>query len=229
VDQIALPYRIALVAILVLGGLWFVALRPKSGGSTASTPAPAVAAPGVKGLASDVAKAKGAVAQSQASAAAVTAKPATPTGKPVTPTAKPATPTAKPATPTAKPATPASKPVAPAAPVAKTTAADPSAPILAAVAKGKVAVLLFSSRQASDDAHVRAVLHRIDRHGGKVVVRSAPIGDVGRYDAITRGVQVLQAPTLLVIDPQRKAKAIVGYTDTAEVDQAVDDALRAAA
>src|SRR5262249_18432772 len=67
VEQLSLPYRIALVALVVVGGLWFVVLRPKSGGE-ATTP-PATTAPGVTGLKNDVDKAKGAVATSNAAAA----------------------------------------------------------------------------------------------------------------------------------------------------------------
>jgi hypothetical protein len=50
-----------------------------------------------------------------------------------------------------------------------------------------------------------------------------PIGDVGRYEAITRGVQVLESPTVLVIGAGGKARAITGYTQTNEIDQAVSD------
>ena len=50
-----------------------------------------------------------------------------------------------------------------------------------------------------------------------------PIGDVGRYEAITRGVQVLESPTVLVIGAGGKARAITGYTQAKEIDQAVSD------
>jgi hypothetical protein len=42
-----------------------------------------------------------------------------------------------------------------------------------------------------------------------------------------RGAQVLQAPTTLVIGPDRSARSIAGYTTTAELDQAAADALAA--
>ena len=50
-----------------------------------------------------------------------------------------------------------------------------------------------------------------------------PIGDVGRYEAITRGAQVLESPTVLVIGAGGKARAITGYTQAKEIDQAVSD------
>jgi hypothetical protein len=48
-DQVSPPMRIALVAVLVLAGLWFTVLRPKSADSTPA-PTAAVQAPGVAGL-----------------------------------------------------------------------------------------------------------------------------------------------------------------------------------
>jgi hypothetical protein len=50
-----------------------------------------------------------------------------------------------------------------------------------------------------------------------------PIGDVGRYEAITRGAQILESPTVLVIGAGGKARAITGYTQSGEIDQAVSD------
>ncbi|MCW3016516.1 MAG: hypothetical protein JWO02_3608, partial [Solirubrobacterales bacterium] len=63
-DQLSLPYRIALVAFLVAAALYFVVLRPKDEPAPSATPAaaPAATAPGVKGLTTAVDKAKGAVA-----------------------------------------------------------------------------------------------------------------------------------------------------------------------
>jgi hypothetical protein len=56
------------------------------------------------------------------------------------------------------------------------------------------------------------------------VLHSIPIEDVGDYNALTSGVQVLQAPTILVIGPDHKARTVVGYTEVKEIDQAVYDA-----
>jgi hypothetical protein len=192
VEKLSLPYRIALVALLAVGVLWFVMLRPKAG----SEPAPA-AAPGVTGLASDIAKAKGAVD------AATAAPPASTT--PVKPAA--------------------AKPAAPPKPGLADDAApgDPSKAILAQVDKGKVAVVLFWNHKASDDRATRNALRAVDRHRGKVVTAAIPVRDVGRYDAITRGAQILESPTVLVIGAGGKARAIAGYTQTREIDQAVSD------
>jgi hypothetical protein len=201
VEKLSLPYRIALVTLLAVGVLWFVMLRPKTG----SEPAPTTA-PGVTGLANDVTKAKGAVDAANAASAA--------TGAATPPAAAP-------------PA--AAKPAAPPKPAPKpgladdAVAADPSKPILAQVDKGKVAVVLFWNDKASDDRATRAALRAVDRHRGKVVTTAIPVRDVGRYDAITRGAQILESPTVLVIGAGGKARAITGYTQAKEIDQAVSD------
>jgi cytoskeletal protein RodZ len=216
VDQLSLPYRIALVALLAVCALWFTVLKPKD-------PAiePATTAPGTTGLANDVSAAKGAVAASEASAAA-TAKAtgsahAAATGAKATPAA-----TATAAKP-AKAATASAK-----AKKAKTSAAaDRSAPLLRALDRDRAVVLLVFNKRGIEDKAVRSAVAKVDRRKRRVVVKAVPVSQVGRYQAITAGAKVLQAPTTLVIAPGKSAKPIVGYTTTAELDQAVGDALAA--
>ena len=250
-DKISLPFRIVLIVALVFAVVWFLVLRPKPAADVepAATP-PGVTglANDVAKAHGAVDASNAAAARSESAANAVggssttaTTKPsatgakpgataATPTAKaakPVTP-AKPLTP-AKPATPAtaAKPATPV-KPAAVAKPAKPRLAddaapGDPSRPLLASVDAGKVVVVLFWDKNASDDRATRRGLSSIDLHGGKVVASAVPIGDVGRYEAITRGVQVLESPTVLVIGAGGKTRAITGYTQAKEIDQAVSD------
>jgi hypothetical protein len=194
VEQISLPYRVAIVALVVVGGLWFAVLRPKPASTSKSS-----AAPGVTGLANDVSKAKGAVDASNASAAGGTA-------------AQPGA--------TAKGSAPAKPGLADDA-----VDGDPSKAVLTAVDEGKVAVVLFWNDKASDDRATRRALRDVDLHHGKVVTRAVPIGDVGKYEAITRGAQVLESPTVLVIGAGGKARAITGYTQAKEIDEVVGSAL----
>jgi hypothetical protein len=221
VEQLSLPYRIAIVALLAVGVLWFAVLRPKS--ANEATPA-ATQAPGVTGLANDVSKAKGAVDASNAGAAATKAAADAAAGD--APAAKPAT-TAKPA-PAAK-ATKAPKAVKPAPKPAKPGLAadaapgDPSRPLLADVDAGKVVVALFWNKEGSDDRATRRALRAVNHHHGKVVTTAIPVSEVGKYEAITRGAQVLESPTVLVIGAGGKARAITGYTQPQEIDQAVSD------
>jgi hypothetical protein len=211
VAQISLPFRIGLVAALVLVGAMLL-LR---GGD--DSPAPAPVAPGVAGLTSAIDKANGAAATADASAAASEAAAGQVGGA-----AAPAAAAPTPAAPTAAQAKAAR--TATAAAALKTLAKDdPSATILRELAAGKTAVILFTSPTAADDAHVRRAVERIDLHRGAVRVHRIALGGVARYPAITRGVQVTQAPTLLVIGGDLKARRIVGYTDRTEINQLVND------
>jgi hypothetical protein len=210
VDQISLPYRIGLVALLVVGGLWFVLLRPAPVTDIPAT----TTAPGVTGLANDVTKAQGASDTSDAANAATDAAANAADGSGTA--ATPATGTATTPAPGATSSKPAASDLAAAA-----VAGDPSRAVLSAVDAGKVAVVLFWNRKASDDRATRQALRHVERHHGKVVTRAIPISQVGKYEAITRSAQVLESPTVLVIGAGGKARAITGYTQASEINQLV--------
>ncbi|MEP6955058.1 MAG: hypothetical protein ABI950_13445 [Solirubrobacteraceae bacterium] len=235
-EQISLPYRIALGALLVVAALWFTVLRPKP----AAEPPPT--APGVAGLARVTQNAKNATAAANSSAAESQAAANRP-GQTRSPTPTKATAGSKsPAaatTPRSAKDTAATKQqrVLPrkTAPGAATTPSptlvkadgskDPSVSLLADLARGRTLVLLFWNKKSADDRAVRAAIKGVGRHRGKVVVRAIPAKDVGEYEAITRGAQVLQAPTVLVIGRDKKAHPIVGFTYTGEIEQLVGDVL----
>jgi pyruvate/2-oxoglutarate dehydrogenase complex dihydrolipoamide acyltransferase (E2) component len=210
VSQISLPFRIALVAMLAACAVWFTVLRPKPPAADAPLPA----APGTTGLAHDVAAAKGAAAASAAAKPATTA--AAKAGTKTTPKAATKSSKAAPAK-----AAPAAKP----APAKAKTDIDPSAPLLRALDRDHAVVLLFWNRHGSDDRAVRHAAQRVDRRHGRVDVKVVPVASVGRYTAITKGVQILEAPTVLVIAPGGKARAIAGLTSTPELNQTVADVL----
>jgi hypothetical protein len=201
VSSLALPYRIALVAVLVVGALWFTVLRPKP------VEEPPPTAPGATGLGNAVEGAQSAVqtanAAAQRSADAAGAAASTPTAGVSTARATPRT----------------------AAQSRAARAGDASARILNQLDRGRVVALLFYNRRGSDDRSVRSALRALPRRDGRVVVRTAPISRLGRYEAITRGVKGLAAPTVLVIGPGPSARAITGFTTTAEIDQAVSEML----
>jgi hypothetical protein len=212
VDQVSKPVLIALAAVLVFVAAHFTILAPKSdSGSSSAT------APGQAGLQSAVDKANTAVGTSKASATAHEQAAAAASGD----SAAPATASKPSATATSKPAP--AKPAAPAKPEPKLAEGDKSGPILADLDAGKVVVALFYNEHGSDDNAALRAVRAADRHHGKVVVHSIPIDQVGDYDALTTGVQVLQAPTVLVIAPNHTARTIVGYTEVKEVDQMVSD------
>jgi hypothetical protein len=218
VDQISPPFRIAVVAMLAVCALWFTVLKPKDPSAVPST---TPTAPGVTGLGNDVNAAKGAAATSDATNAKIQAA----TGGTTATTSSTATAT-KPAAKTAKNADATRKKAGTA--TAKAATADPATSLLIALDRKDTVVLLFRNAKASDDRAVEKAVKAVDRHKGHVVVKVAPIAQVARYEAITRGVDVMQSPTVLVIGPDHKARAVVGFTTTGEVDQVVADTLAAA-
>jgi hypothetical protein len=74
---------------------------------------------------------------------------------------------------------------------------------------------------------VRRELKHVSTYGKQVFVAARPIKNVARYQAITRGVDVEQSPTIVVVDSNLKAVTLVGYVDRDTIDQAVVDSLRA--
>jgi len=276
VDQVSRPMQIALVAVVLLAGMWFTVLKPKpdSGSSftpvaatpaaTPSTAAKAPVAPGVKGLTTAVDKAKAAATTSDAanakvqqatgsapaasapaaatatpSAAAVKAKATAAAAAKAKATATAAAATKAKAAATAATAAAAAKAKSTAAAKAKADAAakakapavavDPSDRLLAFLAKGKTLVILFHGAGA-DDRAARKAVHRTALGDPKHVVSAyVPIGDVGKYEAITSKVDVVTAPTILVIGTNGKATVLTGYVNAAVVRQAVGDARRASA
>jgi len=215
VDQVSRPMLVVLAAVVLLAGAWFTVLRPKPDDGASDSPTPAAQAPGTKGLTSAVDKAKNASAQSDAANARIQQA----TGGESSAAAKPAA-----AGPAAKPATTAAakakKPATPAA--AKVPASDPSSKLLAKLADGKTVVLLFWNAKGADDRAVRDAVRGLG-HDKKVATAVAPIAKVGDYEAITTGVEVFTAPTVLVIGKDRKAKTITGLTDARELRQLVGD------
>jgi hypothetical protein len=207
VDQISPPFRIALVAMLAVCGLWFTVLKPKAPG----TEPVATPAPGTTGLANDVSAAKGAAAASDAANARTEAATGSGTAPATTAASKPAG---------AKPAAAATKPVAAAQ-------ADATAPLLRALDRKHAVVLLFWNKRGVEDKAVRRAVAKVAPRHGRVVVKAVPVSQVGRYEAIVREAKVSESPTVLVIAPNRAARPVVGFTTTAELDQLVGDALAA--
>ncbi len=215
-SQVSRPVQILLLLTVAFGAAWFFMLRPKPVDPGPPDPA-AVAAPAdgpqssfggaVEKAKNGRAKAEGAAADRDAASNSVGNPAADPS------TAAPGRP-------------PAGAPGkgGPNAP-GEIKAADLPKPVARAIEKRKVILLLFWNRSSTDDRAVRAELRRVDRRRGRVYVTAAPVSRLGRYGAITRSVQVLQSPTLVVVDRQRRASTIIGYTDAREIDQRVSDVL----
>jgi hypothetical protein len=208
VSQISPPIRIFVVAVLGLMAAYMLVLKPKDEPIPLDTPAarsgqPAVSKPGkVADAAKAAVGATNAKTEATESLSGSGSEPAAGT----TPAAK-------------------SGAAAPAAKVSGKVDGLPG-PVARAVDDRKVLVLLFWDRDSADDRAVRRQLRGVDRWDGEVRVHAAPAAKVSRYARITRGANVAQSPTTLVIDRNLKVTSLVGFVDTQSVDQAVLDALR---
>lgn len=250
--QLSRPYQIALAALGVLALAWFAVLhRPGSGPSEpapapsahvssanssspgASTPVYHGAAPGVTGLTRDIAKAHGAVATSERNAAQLQSKSAQASNE-----AAPST-TGAPAAHHAASApshvvvhkTVVHKP-APAHPSASATAAAQAAAVQVVLKhelkQGKTVLLLFWNPKSTDDKSVHKALMAVSGHlKGKVAVHVALASQVGRYGSLTRDVQVLQTPTLLVVGKKGLALTMTGLVDQYAIEQGIKEAKQA--
>jgi hypothetical protein len=209
VSQISPPIRILAIAVLGLIAAWMLVLRPSPDVETPPATTPAATAPGVEGLSNAVDAANGAAAAQEAKDAKVQSATGEATDAAAGTKAAPGSTTSQPAAANAA----ATKGVLP-APVAK------------AISDRKVLVLLFWDKDSADDRAVRRELKAVDRWDGEVSVQAAPVKKVSAYARITRGADVSQSPTTLVVDRNLKVTPLVGYVDARSVDQAVLDALR---
>jgi hypothetical protein len=208
-SQISPPIRILLAASLVLMTAWFVFLRPGPVEVAPPAPAPAPAGSGFK-TAVDAAKDATATANSASAAAAA----ADGTGGSA----------AAPATTPSTGGKPAAAGKSSSAPKGDAELGLPAS-VAKAVKDNKVLVMLFWNKRAIDDQAVRREIRGIDRQGGKVKVHVAPIEDVARYASITRGVNLEQSPTVVVVKGDT-ADALVGYVDAGSINQSVSDVMR---
>ncbi|HEY7962392.1 MAG TPA: hypothetical protein VID29_10755 [Solirubrobacteraceae bacterium] len=215
-------------------------------------------APGVEGLTRAIAKAHGAVATSEQNAAALAHKSeqASAAGTPAATGTAPATHSSAAAT--ANPAHGATHSGAAASGAKPTTAAHPTraakptaaarpkpaagrdtagharealqAQLAGELKQGKVLLLLFWNPRSSDDVSVRNQLKAVAaKLKGRVAVHIALAGEVGRYGAVTRDVQVFGTPTLLVVGPHGLAGTVTGLVDAFGIEQAVSEARHASA
>ena len=217
-SQISPPLRIAMIVAVLFLAVWMVALRP-SGGDTAET---AVAPPAAGNVAT------GAPAQSAPGQVAQTAQNAAQTAEDAAKTSAGET-----AADNVTPATAGTAASAGTQQAAPSAAVDPKdvdsglpLGVLKAIAEKKVLVMLFWNPRAADDRAVRREIRALPSHRGRVSVHVANIAKVARYASITRGVNLAQSPTTVVVDAKLGATPLVGFADRAEIDQVVSDALR---
>jgi hypothetical protein len=234
-SQISPPIRILLVAVVGLCAAYMLFLKPK-GDTTVPAAAPAAATtpipakdPNAKTQSKPGAIVQGAVRDTQA--ASNRAEQAAGTSVGINDGKTDGTTSVGPAStgvntnPVAQ--APATGQTAPPAAVTKAQLATLPKDVRKAVLKRKVLVLLFYNNRSADDVAVRRELSHVSHWGGQVFVAAHWIKNVARYQAITRGVDVEQSPTIVVADANLKADTLVGYVDRDTIDQMVVDAIRA--
>jgi hypothetical protein len=223
-SQISPPIRILLVAVIGLIAVYMLFLRPKAEVTpVAATPA-ATTVP-AKDPGAATASKPGAIVQkavgdtNTAAAQEKVAAGEAPGGL-----------AADSAPATGVSTNPTTQPVAPGqgtqpAPLTKQALAALPEDVRGAVNKRKVVVLLFYNNRSDDDKAVRRALAKVDRFGGQVFIDAHWIKNVAPYQAITRGADLEQSPTIVVADRNLKAETLVGFVDAETIQQTVVDAL----
>jgi hypothetical protein len=243
-SQVSRPVQIVLGVTLLFAVVWFVALRPKpaDGGASAAAPAPAPqttpAAPGTEGLKGAIDKAHGAVvtasgdAQRAAQSNADGGGTATSTGTSGSSAATTGGGAGRSAPATgggAAAATPGAARGASharATPPAHAQAVSGSVrAIRTALRQHKAVAIAFVDPGTADARAVAQELSHVSNFGGRAVTLAVPLTQLSDYSFITNEVQVTVAPTVVIVDPRRRASTIVGYTDRGEIEQRLADAL----
>ncbi len=233
-SQISPPIRILLVAVIGLVAVYMLFLKPKDPvAPVAAVPAPATTSvtpvpakdPGAVTQSKPGAIVQGAVRDTQAASANADAA----AGGAVTEQGGVAVLPSTPGSVNTNPTTQVPAPGAAAQPAGLTKSALAHLPksVRGAVRDRKVTVLLFYNNRSYDDRAVRRELDKVDRRNHQVFVDAHWIKSVARFQAITRGADVQQSPTVVVTDSNLKAETLVGFVDHETIDQAVVDAISA--
>jgi hypothetical protein len=208
--------------------------------------------PGLEGLTRDIVRAHGAVKaigaspSSAGSSAAASAPATTSSSAPAkqstsTATSQHAAATSAPAATTVK-----QQPIKAQSGAGRTPARQ--ALVERALHEGKIAVILFWNPKGADDAIVdyelrllEAVHHLIKPLAHSPQLRRqlaasglelekrfaafvSPASQVATYGSITRGVQVYQTPTLLIVNKSGQTTVLTGLQDALSIEQAIDEA-----
>ena len=223
-SQISPPIRILLVCAVAFLAAWMLFLRPSSDAGTPAAETPATTAPPVEagGEKADSLAGKAVEKANEATAAqdARAEELAGGAGETAAPPQAAATAPA-PATTTTKTGAPA-KAELPSRDELRSVPAD----VRRAFVKRQIVVLGVVSPKGTDDRLVRKSLGKVDKLHGRVFVKTVPVKRIARYGSITRGTDLSQTPSVVVVDFGFKATTLAGWVDAPTVDQAVIDAIR---
>jgi len=234
--QISRPFQIALLAVLALAVVGVLALRlhptsSSSGSSSAvatAVPAPSAAAP-VKSKTSTRAASKTkavtphrvhhsahavkAGAGAAASSKHVAGKPSI--SKAVTKTASPTKTAVAPTVHKVKPAKSSASALA---------SLSGERRVEAQLAHGdSIALVLFWDPKGTEDISVHHAVQTVAKRPG-VGVDEAPASAVASFGTITRGIQIYETPTLLVINKKGQTTVLTGVQDAYTIEQAITEA-----
>ncbi|HEY1456975.1 MAG TPA: hypothetical protein VGF15_00525 [Solirubrobacteraceae bacterium] len=252
--QLSRPYQIALIAVLGLAMVWFIALRnhnSSSSGSAASTAQPAsvstrhaTRAPGtapishaggspVEGLTRAVRKAHEAVGNTEAHAQRVESESARVAGETPPVSSSAATHASSSAVTHASTSAAARAALAersertnsPSGKHHPATTSTQAVQVERELTQGKTVLLLFWNSKSVDD---RAVQHQLQvvAHalGRRVAIHQASASQIGVFGQLTQNVHVNQTPTILIINTHQKVSTLTGFTDAFVIRQAVREA-----
>jgi len=213
-SQISPPVRILLVGCVLFLAAWMTVLKPK-GAETPAQPTAATPRVAAGGEQAGTAFGKAVESANNASKAQTAANARHGDESQSTAAVTPTTAAAKKGANT------------PAAGNGEVTEAGLPLPVAKAVAEHKILVLLFWNPKAADDRMVRRELRSVgSRHRKEVVVHIADVKNISRYAPVTRGANVEQSPSVVVVGRDRQATVLEGFTDRETIRQAVYDALR---
>jgi hypothetical protein len=98
-------------------------------------------------------------------------------------------------------------------------------PVVKALGRDQVVVLLFTRAGAADDTGTRRAVASVRGMRG-VAVHVAGVEQLASYRPILSGVGVSQVPAVVIVRPGHQAKLVEGYIDERSLRQRVADALR---
>lgn len=202
-----------LLGTVAFFAIWMVALKPHSSAAGGSQGGVGQYQPAIN-------KAHQAVTTSNQANAKLGAPTAT-TPAPTKSTTKPVT------TPVTKAKAAPADPAKPTAQSASASAAASAKTVATALRAGNVVAILFYNDAAADDRAMKSELAAIPTHGGEVVKVSVPVSQLIQFSSLTQTVDVNTAPELVLIDHARQASTLVGYADSVEIAQRINDALAA--
>ena len=140
-----------------------------------------------------------------------------------------ATPAPAPTKPAAVKSTPATKVHAKAkAPIKPATAKTGSSvglplKVAQAIADHKVVVLYFGAQGADDTLTAASVRELKASAGSGVTVLMDKLSNLADYRRVVEGLDVSQAPSIVIVNRDRKAQLLEGYIDAGSLRQAVAD------